>query len=567
MADGKFADTLRIARLLVGDSAARAWRGLGMPWRQAAALGGRAPERLLISPQDIRTTDPTVAADIYAGYFAFAGKVVNTHGKSPFEIASPSPAWAASLASFVWLRHLRAADTALARANARALVDDFLTLAAKNPALPIHEPRVAARRLLAWLCQTPMILDGADHDFYLRFMKALARHGARLQMALGDGVQGETRLLVLISLASLGLCAAEMDVLQRRATRMLASELGRQILSDGGHVGRNPQSLIDLLLDLLPLRQVYAARGIAAPPELLNSIDRMLPMLRLLRHSNSGLAHFNGMSATSPHALATVLAYDDAQSVAPLNAPYSGYQRLEGGASVAIVDAGAPPPMAFSGRAHAGQLSFEFSNAGHMIVCNCGAPDETRPDLRAAARTTAAHSTLIIGDASSSRFASAEGVARRLEGCVVSGPKNVILSRQDTAEGAGLVVSHDGYVRAFGLVHERALRLAADGSCLVGADRLHPASDKKPGSGANYSLRFHLHPAVRAQRADDGRSVTLGLPNGAIWLFQADGLAMEVEASISFAATGGARGTDQIVISAETAETPGVNWSFERLSE
>ncbi len=38
-----------------------------------------------------------------------------------------SAAWARALAGFGWLRHLRAADTAVARANARALVDDFLT--------------------------------------------------------------------------------------------------------------------------------------------------------------------------------------------------------------------------------------------------------------------------------------------------------------------------------------------------------------------------------------------------------------------------------------------------------
>ena len=566
MADSTLADRFRIARLVTGDAVGRAWRGVGAPWRRIAALRARAPERLLISTQDIRTSDPTVAADIYAGYFAFSGKVVNTHGKSPFEIAPPSPAWAASLASFIWLRHLRAADTALARANARALVDDFLALAAKNPGLPIWEPRIAARRLLAWLCQAPMILEGADRDFYQRFMKALARHGARLQCALGDGAQGETRLLVLTALATLGLSAAGMDNLMRRSTRLLARELALQILPDGGHISRNPQALIDLLLDLLPLRQLYAARGVAAPQELLNSIDRMLPMLRLLRHSGGSIARFNGMSATSPHALATVLAYDDALAAAPLNAPHSGYQRLEGGTTILIMDTGASPPSRFSSRTHAGQLSFELASEGHDIISNCGASNQMRPDLRAAGRMTAAHSTLTIEDYSSSRFAAETGAARRLAGRIVSAQMTVKLSRQDAPEGPGLVASHDGYARNFGLVHERSLRLAADGSSLAGVDLLRPANSKRKNASANYALRFHLHPAVRAERAENGRSVMLTLPNGAIWLFHADGLPLEVEPSISFAAAGGARGTDQIVINATAAQAPGVNWSFERLA-
>src|SRR5208282_143547 len=101
--------------------------GLGAPVRAAIGLGRRPPERLLIAPQDIRTSDPTLAADIYAGYFAFAGKIVNAHGRSPFELEPRSEAWARALASFSWLRHLRAADTAIAKANARALVEDFLT--------------------------------------------------------------------------------------------------------------------------------------------------------------------------------------------------------------------------------------------------------------------------------------------------------------------------------------------------------------------------------------------------------------------------------------------------------
>ena len=66
-----------------------------------------------------------------------------------------------------------------------------------------------------------------------------------------------------IALVELGLCAEGTGKLQQRSGKLLAEELARQILPDGGHVSRNPQMLIDLLLDLLPLRQAYAARGIA----------------------------------------------------------------------------------------------------------------------------------------------------------------------------------------------------------------------------------------------------------------------------------------------------------------
>ena len=66
---------------------------------------------------------------------------------------------------------------------------------------------------------------------------------------------------------------------------------------DGGHISRNPGVIIDLLLDLLPLKQAFTGRNIAPPPQLLNAIDRMMPMLRFFRHDDGNFALFNGMGA------------------------------------------------------------------------------------------------------------------------------------------------------------------------------------------------------------------------------------------------------------------------------
>src|SRR5438477_795962 len=84
-------------------------------------------DRLVIAPQDLRTADATRASDIYSGRFVFAGKVVVSDARSPFQITPPSEEWAAGLLGFGWLRHLRAAESAITRANARALVDEWIT--------------------------------------------------------------------------------------------------------------------------------------------------------------------------------------------------------------------------------------------------------------------------------------------------------------------------------------------------------------------------------------------------------------------------------------------------------
>jgi len=566
LAGATFKDRLRVVGLLAARAGLALRRSLGAPVRAAIGLGRRPPERLLIAPQDIRTSDPTLAADIYAGYFAFGGKIINAHGRSPFELEPVSAAWARALAGFGWLRHLRAADTAVARANARALVDDFLSLAGRPSQIPAWEPEVAARRMLAFLSQSPVILDGADRPFYRRFMKGLGRTQLFLERQIAGGLAGESRLLAAIALAEFGLCVEGTRNLTRKGTKLLTEELDRQILPDGGHIGRNPEILLDLLPDLLPLRQAYAARGLHPPAQLLNAIDRMLPMLRLFRHGDGTLALFNGMGVTPPELLATILAYDDVRAQALTSARHSGYQRLQAEDAIVLIEAGRPPPQIFSNRAHAGCSSFEFSLGAQRLVINCGAPDANRAAAREAARMTAAHSTLVIDDTSSCRFALHTGLQKWLGDQIVSGPDKVDVERLDQPSGTMVAVAHNGYEARFGLIHERRILLSKDGKTLTGTDHLRGAKPDEPVEGHPFALRFHIHPNVRLKRVREGRAVLCILPNGRRWLFETSAGQANIEESIFFAAPDGPRSCAQIAVHGETGPGgTGVEWSFRHI--
>jgi uncharacterized heparinase superfamily protein len=141
--------------------AARGHAALAASWLR---VGTAVPTRLLLAPQDLRTADPTVATDIYAGFFVFSGRVVATAGRSPFDYVPPTRAWGEALYGFGWLRHLRSAGTALAQANARSLVDEFITTGNGDRRLA-RETQVLARRLISFASQSPLILEGADHAF------------------------------------------------------------------------------------------------------------------------------------------------------------------------------------------------------------------------------------------------------------------------------------------------------------------------------------------------------------------------------------------------------------------
>ncbi|MDR6658085.1 putative heparinase superfamily protein [Tardiphaga robiniae] len=555
----------RISGLILGRFARSAMsRASGGSAALARLWPGRT-DRLIIAPHDLRTTDATRAAEIYAGRFVFAGKIVTCHGRSIFDLEPPSEDWEVSLLGFGWLRHLRAADTAITRANARSLIDDWMSNTSRKRPVG-RRADVIARRVISLLSQAPLVLGDTDGKFYRRYLRSLSREIRSLRYALSHAPDGVPKLQVLIALCYASLCLANQARHIRTATRKLSDELQRQILPDGGHISRNPGALIELLIDLLPLRQTFAARNIAPPPALLNAIDRMMPMLRFFRHGDGSFALFNGMSNAPSHLLATLLAYDDTHGVPMAHMPHTGFQRLEAGQMIVIIDTGPPPPPSVSHDAHAGTLSFELSSGPSRIVINCGMPSTGRDNWRAFARGTPAHSTMTYHNTSSCQFIERSAMKKFLQGApIVNGPHVVESYREITSNGTILTTAHDGYHPRFGVTHRRVLMISEDGSKLEGEDIVAAAPGARlKGSNTDYALRFHLHPSVKASRLSDARGVMLVLPNRDVWTFEALDDKVELEDSVFLAGNDGPRRTAQIVIHQNAQQTSSIRWSFAR---
>jgi uncharacterized heparinase superfamily protein len=283
-----------------------------------------------------------------------------------------------------------------------------------------------------------------------------------------------------------------------------------------------------------------------------------MPMLRFFRHGDGAFAHFNGVTSSAAGLVATVMSHDETLGAPAASASYSGYERVEGGESLLIVDAGGPPPIAYSSEAHAGTLSFEFSRGIHRIVINCGAPAARHRNLRRAARRTAAHSTVTLNDESSSRFSSPDFDAQ-----IVSGPRAVVARRQNPDDAATVLqMKHDGYLRRYGLVHERNLRLVHDGRLLEGMDRF----TGEPLQGdVSFATRFHLHHSVAVHSTERRTALDLRLPNGSIWRFEANG-PVELEESVHLSDVFGSRTSNQIVLTSGAGSEVPVKWRFSLMS-
>ncbi|MBZ9707462.1 heparinase II/III family protein [Mesorhizobium sp. ESP7-2] len=530
-------------------------------WRYS----GRTPERVLIAPPDLRLADPQIALEIYYGRYPLSGHLVETGGKSPFQINVPNHGWQKTLHGFRWLRHMRAAGTELAAANARALVSDWIAMHGNHISGIAWEPGTTAKRIIAWLQHSSVVLQGAEFPFYRAFLKSLAMQIRYLRSMAREMPDGKDRLRARIALAFAALSLPAPASALRRATRNLAEELNRQILADGGHISRNPMVVLEILADLLPLRQTYANQAEAPPQALIGAIDRMLPALRFFRHQDGSLARFNGMGATIHDRIATILRHDDTAGSPLLHAPHSGYERLAIGGTTVIADTGPPPPVDVSNAAHAGCLAFELSSGRQHYIVNAGIDTYGAAEFRPLARATAAHSTATINDTSSARFTHALRVNDQLGSPLIGGPQQVQCKRIDQKGIHGFIARHDGYLQRFGFLHERELKLSADGNVLAGRDRFQrPGNAAIRNSGRDFiTVRFHVHPDINLLQ-DEQERLVLTADQADTWVFTSGEVTPEVEESIYFAGLGGPRRSRQIVLAFKASEIAEVQWQLTR---
>jgi len=532
----------------------------------AAILAGEwllAGERLAAEDPFKRAPSPTATAALAAA----SAKVPEAASPAATEeaLGGASEPVLIALHGFRWLADLAAVNKDAARERGRALIASWIERYGEWSPLAWRAD-VLGRRLSAWLAFYPVLSSGADDAWRRRFLRSTARqtrHLGRLARLGGGslGPAGHGRLEALVACVEAAACLPRgKDRLAKPVARFL-NELERQVLPDGGHYQRSPAVHLAVLDMLVRLRATLLAGRHAVPPALQAAIDRMAPMLRFFRHGDGRLALFNHTAEESEVAIDAVLKRADAPGKPPASAPHTGFQRLEAGAGLAIMDSGPPPPPESEAYAHAGTLSFELSHGTERVIVNCGARPYATGDWLTAQRASAAHSTLVLADTNSSDFLAPHG---QPTGRIGRRPRHV-LARREEADGAVLVdASHDGYEPPFGVLHRRRLYLAADGDDLRGEDRLARIRvDHRPLA---FAVRFHLHPDVQASLMQDGKAALLRTAGRIGFRLDAAGGRLVIAESIYLGAASGSRRSEQIVIESTLAGKEAVvKWSLKRL--
>ncbi|MCX7676882.1 MAG: heparinase II/III family protein [Alteraurantiacibacter sp.] len=535
---------------------------LGIPGSTLAA-----PFRKPMRPRLLATVESPVEGDRVAGMALRAGHFLIHGVKAPIgqvdmaPVAKLTPPFERAIHGFTWLRDLSASGTLpqCAPVAQRILLAWFAAnpddsrRGARGPAWKVDN---AAHRLLGWLVHAPLLLAASEKSERQRLLEAMADTARWLDrhVTRADGRLAEVAGWCAITAAGLLLSEGKPRRLYGEAG--LARALGELVGDDGGVLSRSPLDQMEAIALLVDLAACYRAVRRDPPRALEVTLGLLVPPLLSLLHSDGSLGNWQGAGAISAARIEALVRASGVRARPLRDARQWGYQMVavRGGGKLAVLqfDASPPPLARHSRHGCASTLAFEFSHGDYRLIGNCGgagfAGGQVPIRIEQGLRATAAHSTLVLGEANST--------AVLINGKLGAGVSEVEVDRRlialPGAAGKGgatrIEASHDGYVRRFGLVHRRILILRDDGSELRGEDLLVPSGRGGKTGKVPFAIRFHLGPHVQLAMNENGKGATLSLPDGSYWQFVAGSDTLQAEESLFVDGDGRPHATEQLVL-------------------
>ena len=523
---------------------------------------GKQPLKLVAVPRDHVHGDRRRGEALLAGRFT-AGSESIPLKELDFAAMDSDPALNEQIQGFSWLRDLAAAASREKGARlAESMVGRWL-LAHGTRVDEAWAPHLWGERILFWTAYAPYILSSSDGGYRSAVLNTLARGARHVDGSADRAAAGLDRVTAWCGVVAAGLLVQGGVPRVARGEAGLARALSSAQFDDGGLINRSPYQQVQLVDRLGLLRACYQAAKQTIPDTIEAAAQAALAALHGVTLGDGALSSWQGCNPGEAARLTALIEGCGLRARPLRQARGWGYHRMSALGTVVVIDAAPPPQQKVAEQGSASTLAFELSDGGQRLVVNCGGPGPLPTDLPdeliEGLRTTAAHSTLVLADTNSTNILA--------DGSLGKGVEDVAIDRQEDNDSSRLEASHDGYVRAFGLVHKRSLMLGNDGKELRGADHLTPKGRKRIRESAAYSARFHLAPGVEPTITADGMGAILRSKGAPPWNFRCRGGNLTVEESLWIDGRGQPNRTMQLVIVGEVSALGGeIGWQFRRAS-
>ena len=122
--------------------------------------------------------------------------------------------------------------------------------------------------------------------------------------------------------------------------------------------------------------------------------------------------------------------------------------------------------------------------------------------------------------------------------------------------------SHDGYLKKFGLIHEREIEFYPEEIKFIGFDKI---LRKNPSKEIKFDIRFHLNPSSKIMKTQDNKSILIELEEEG-WKFSCDKYDINIDNSLYLGNKNSIKANQNIFISGINNEKEQIiKWEISKL--
>ena len=416
---------------------------------------------------------------------------------------------------------------------------------------------IIAKRIIAWTSSSRLTYEDGSSEYKNKFNSAIKKQINHLINEIEGSELVDDKMIGCAAIILTGLSYQDKNWYLKKGLNLLKKLVKYSFDSDGFPKSRSIRQLCFYLKYFILIREWFKESQSETPDFINENIYYLGQAYAFCWQNNKVDLLFNGNNKTNnidfDHYLKK-LGY----SFKNLNNELGGYVVLNNKKNSLIMDVGSSPDKKFSSNYQAGALSFEIISNKKKLICNSGYFQNYNHRLNELSKSSAIHSTLILDDRSSCKLDKIKNENSKVSHGLKILKKNIVFEKNYWKINA----AHDGYLKQYGVIHEREIEFYPEQIKFVGHDKIVSKTNAK---NLKFEIRFHLEPNIKIMKTQDNRSILIDL-DGEGWKFNSVNCTMNINNGLYFGKKDSFVDNQNIVISGMTKDkNQTIKWEITKI--
>ena len=410
-----------------------------------------------------------------------------------------------------------------------------------------------SKRIISWLSNSKLSYENSDTIYKEQFNKNIKKQINHLINEISRSSLVDDKMIGCSAIILTGLSFKDEKNLNY-GLNLLKKIINSSFDSEGFPKSRNIRQLIFFLKYFILIRE-WLKESQTEIPEYLNEIIFYLGQAFnfIWQNINQSLL-FNGNYIADNSDFDKYLKLHNYKFKSEAN-EYGGYIILKNKSVILTADIGPSPDKKFSNDYQSGSLSFEIYYKENKLISNSGYFQNFKHQLNSISKSTATHSTLTLDNRSSCKLKKDTDGYLKIEKDLKILKKTVVFEKNYWK----IMASHDGYIKDYGIIHERQIEFFPEANKFIGHDKLLKKSNFK---SSDFEIRFHFDPNAKITKTQEGKSILIELKNSG-WKFTCEKHLIDIETGLYFGKKNSFTENQNIFISGVTQkEEQNVQWEI-----